>query len=78
MLPHKINIHSTLIKDALLTTEKTWIGHERCHLNFLEQINLDVHHRNRQIITQRFYNIKCTTSPQILISYVANDKFSIL
>ena len=28
MFPHKTSSNSTLTKDALLPTEKTWIGHD--------------------------------------------------
>ena len=45
MFPHKFNSDSTLIKDALLPTQKTWIGLERCPQKFLGQIILDVHHK---------------------------------
>ena len=79
MFPHRINSHSSLTRDALLSIDKRWIGHNGYPEKYMGQIILDVSDkRTGRSYPTRFYIFEDVTSPLILISYAASDRLVIL
>ena len=68
-----------LKQKALHQTRHTWTAHDETPQQFLGYFIADIHHKIQpEVLPIRYYIFKDTTSPKILLSYVASERLGII